>query len=212
MRTAPVLALAAVLALALAGCGSGSKRPASAEAAAATPKRCTHLAGWQKLADRIDAPVYCPNWLPDPLTGEIGGRWNNIDAVDPDRSYLEGFVWQETGAGAAGGELHVNLRGYPDSTKIPACDDTLFGGGKPRHVQIPCFADPHGQRTINGIRFTVYTVNQGADQWHILYGWHHDGGLYTVSEHVAPPLDYAKVIQYLNRITRNLVLVHPQQG
>ncbi len=210
MRTAPVLALAAVLALALAGCGGGSKRPASAEAAAATPKRCTHLAGWQKLADRIDAPVYCPNWLPDPLTGEIGGRWNNIDGVDPDRSYLEGFVWQETGPGAAGGELHVNLRGYPGSTRIPTCEDTLVGGGKPKRVQIPCFSDPQGRRTVAGKRFTVYTVNQGADQWHILYAWRYRGSLYTASEHVAPPLDYAKVVRYLDRIMRNLVLVEPR--
>jgi hypothetical protein len=78
--------------------------------AACTP---TQLAGWQKLARRVHAPVYCPTWLPDPLDGVIGSRWNNIDAVSRDRSYLESWVWQETGPGAAGGELHVNLRGYP---------------------------------------------------------------------------------------------------
>lgn len=211
MKLLSLASLLAALGLAAAGCG-GEARVSKVEAAAKPAVACKYQAGWQKLANRIRADVYCPRWLPDPLTAQIGGQWNNIDSVSPDRSYLEGFVWQETGPGAAGGELHVNLRGYPGSTKIPTCEDTLFGGGKPRHVKIPCFADPHGQRTINGIRFTVYTVNQGADQWHVLYGWRHDGGLYTVSEHVAPPLDYAKVVTYLDRITRSLVLVHPQQG
>ena len=34
----------------------------------------------------------------------------------------------------------------------------------------------------------MYTVNQDADQWHVLYAWTHNGTLYTLSEHVAPPL------------------------
>ena len=53
----------------------------------------------------------------------------------------------------------------------------------------------------------MFTVNQDADQWHILYAWRHAGSLYTVSEHVAPPVNYAKVRVYLNRILRGLVLV-----
>ena len=77
-----------------------------------------------------------PGWLPDPLIGAIGSRWNNINSVSADRSYLESFVWQETGGGAAGGELHVNLRGYPGVTKIPTC---RTGGADSRNV--PCFAD-----------------------------------------------------------------------
>jgi hypothetical protein len=103
----------------------------------------------------------------------------------------------------------VNLRAYPGRTKIPTCEDTLIGSGKPRHVKLPCFADPHGRRTINGIRFTEYTVNQGADQWHILYAWRYRGSLYTISEHRAPPLTYAHVVRYLNKIMQNLVLVRP---
>ena len=135
----------------------------------------------------------------------IGSRWNNINAVSPDRSYLESWVWQETGAGAAGGELHVNLRGYPARMAIPKCydDDTA------KRTIVPCFADPHGTVSANGIAATVFTVNQDADQWHILYAWRQDGALYTVSEHVAPPLDYSKVRVYLNRILRGLVLVKP---
>ena len=139
----------------------------------------------------------------------IGSRWNNIDAVSPDRSYLESWVWQETGPGAAGGELHVNLRGYPRVTKIPTCEDTQTVNGVVRHPKLPCFADPHGHRRAGSILATEYTVNQGADQWHVLYAWRRGGSLYTISEHVAPPLDYAKVVRNLDRMLRSLVLVKP---
>ena len=44
---------------------------------------------------------------------------------------------------------------------------------------------------------TVYTANQGADTWHVLYAWHHDGSLYTISQHVAPPFTYRQVVQSL---------------
>jgi len=196
------LLLLACLALVAAGCGGGQTTRHVADAAR-TQCPAKALPGWQKLARKIDAPVYCPTWLPDPLDGVIGSRWNNINATSPDRSYLESWVWQETGLGAAGGELHVNLRGYPGRTRIPKCvdDDTT------KRTLIPCFADPSGVVRANGITATVYTVNQDADQWHILYAWRHGGSLYSVSEHVAPPVDYAKVRVFLNRILRGLVLV-----
>jgi hypothetical protein len=196
------LLLLALLALVAAGCGAAETPRRVADAA---PTQCPAkaLGGWQKLARKIDAPVYCPTWLPDPLDGVIGSRWNNIDEVSRDRSYLESWVWQETGLGAAGGELHVNLRGYPGRTRIPKCVDADTA----ERTLIPCFADPRGTVRVNGIKATVYTVNQDADQWHILYAWRHAGSLYTMSEHVAPPVNYAKVRLYLNRIMRGLVLV-----
>ena len=83
-----LLGLCAVLAT---GCGGAKKAQAAGAAAPAKPT-CAHRAGWQSLANRIKAPVYCPAWLPDPLIGQIGGQWNNIDSVSPDRSYLESFV------------------------------------------------------------------------------------------------------------------------
>ena len=69
------LLLLPLLALALAG-GSSAQH-------AATRPTCPKAwaGGWQKLANKIQAPVYCPGWLPDPLTGQIGGRWNNINSV-----------------------------------------------------------------------------------------------------------------------------------
>lgn len=204
---APVRGLLAICLLAalsvpfVSGCGSTTK----AEAAPPAKPRCAHPAGWQKLANRIDAPVYCPAWLPDPLTDQIGGEWNNINSVSKDRSYLESFVWQETGGGAAGGELHVNLRGYPGRSKIPTC---TTGGSDSKTV--PCFDQVHGTVHANGITATMYTVNQDADLWHIALVWRAYGGLYTLSEHVAPPLTADHVIRYLKRELRQLVVIKPR--
>ena len=195
-RVTGALALLA-LALALAGCSDGGGR---AGAAVKAKRACPAAKGWQQLADSIRAPVYCPRWMPDPLNGVIKGQWNNIYSVSPDRSYLIGFIWFEHGSG----ELHVNLRGYPGKTKIPKCPAAVGKG------TLPCFADPHGQVRANGIDATVYTVNQGADQWHVLLAWHRNGSLYTLSQHVAAPLSYEQVVADLKRMQRDLVLVAPK--
>jgi hypothetical protein len=194
-----LLGLCAALAT---GCGEAKK----AAAAALKPAKptCAHPAGWRALATRIKAPVYCPGWLPDPLTDQIGGQWNNINSVSADRSYLESFVWQETGGGAAGGELHVNLRAYPGVTRIPIC---RTGGSDSRNV--PCFAQPVGRISANGISSGVYTVNQDADEWHYALVWRKFGNLYTLSEHVAPPLTGQHVRRYLKQELASLVLIRP---
>ena len=195
-RVAGVLPLVAV-ALALTGCsGGGGGAGAAVKAKPSCPTKA-----WQRLANQIHAPVYCPRWMPDPLDGVIGGRWNNIRSVSPDRSYLMGFIWFERGSG----ELHVNLRGYPGRTSIPRCPAAVGSGS------IPCFADPHGHIRANGIDATVYTVNQGADQWHVLLAWHHRGSLYALSQHVAAPLTYEGVVADLKRMLRDLVLVAPSR-
>ncbi len=208
MRTTPLLLLLAVLALA--GCGASDSAPrlSKGEAAASAAKKCPAAwqQSWQKLANRIDAPVYCPSWVPDPLTGQIGGRWNNIDSVGRDRSYLIGFVWQELGQ-----EIHINLRGYPGVTKVPTCRSVELVDGKRHVTKVQCFDDSQGQKTIAGFRVTEYTVNQDADQWHVLYAWKHGGSLYTLSQHVAPPLTFPMVVRNLNRELASLVLVEPQQ-
>ena len=180
----------------------------AAHADARAPRSCPQAwqTSWQKLANRIRADVYCPSWIPDPLTGQIDGRWNNINSVSKDRSYLIGFVWQELGQ-----EIHINLRGYPGVTRIPACTSVELVGGKRHVTRVPCFDDSHGQKTIAGIRVTEYTVNQDADQWHVLYAWRHNGSLYTISQHVAPPLTFPMVVRNLNRELASLVLVEPQQ-
>ena|SRR5581483_543098 len=189
----------------VAGCGGDSAKVASAaERASAPAPTCPGRAGWQKLANRIGKPVYCPGWLPDPLSGRLGAVDNNLHSVSADRSYLESWVWQETGGGAAGGELHVNLRAYPGRSTIPTC---RTGGSDSRNV--PCFAQPVGKVSANGISSPVYTVNQDADSWHYALVWHRFGTLYTLSEHVAPPLTGQHVRQYLKRELASLVLIRP---
>jgi hypothetical protein len=197
------LSIALVLcALLVAGCGE--TKEAAAEVAQKAAPTCKYRAGWQKLANRVEVPVYCPGWLPDPLTAQIGGRWNNIDSVSKDRSWLVSFVWQETGAGAAGGELHVNLRGYPGRTAIPTC---RTGGADSRNVA--CFRDPGQKITANGITAQLYKVNEDADSWHALLLWSKGGTMYTLSEHVAPPLTFNHVLRYLKQELASLVLIRP---
>jgi hypothetical protein len=52
-------------------------------------------------------------------------------------------------------------------------------------------------------------VNQDADAWHYVVLWRRNGTLYTLSEHVAPPLTGQRVRQYLERELSSLVLFRP---
>jgi hypothetical protein len=207
MPIAPLLVLA--VALVASGCGN-SYAHTQGKKAAHVPAVCpaASLAGWQKLAVRVDAAVYCPSWMPQPLDAQIGGGYSAAPYVNRDRSYLVSFIWFEK-IPVAPYEVHVNLRGYPGRTAIPVCEDTLTTAGLTVRPKIPCFADPHGHVSFGKTTATVYTANQGVDTWHVLYAWHHDGSLYTLSQHVAPPFTYAKVVQNLDRMLRGLVLVQP---
>ena len=189
------------------GSACGSVDSSSKARAEPTKSTCPEAwrAGWQKIANRIKAPVYCPAWVPSPLTAEIGGRWSSGASAGKDRSYLAGFIWYEKGS-----EVHVNFRGYPGRTAIPKCRNDEQAGRKRVKTYIPCFADPQKPRTVGGYRITLYTVNRDADQWHLLYAWRRNGSLYTVSEHVAPPFGYQRVLQNLDRLMRSLVLIQPQ--
>jgi hypothetical protein len=189
-----------VLALSVSGCGGGGAEakqgdPATANSEPSSTCPAEWKAGWQKLADRIGAPVYCPSWFPAPLTGELEGEWHSTDSVKRDRSYLMGFIWFERGVG----EVHVNLRGYPGSTAIPDC------AGR------PCFSDPRGKTTVGEFEVERYSVNRGADTWHLLYAWEHNGSLYTISQHIVPDLGltYGKVAANLDRMMRALELIEP---
>jgi hypothetical protein len=206
MRFVVVGVLGVVLLAAAWGLVAGTSQAGAGTAA----PRCSQLGGWERLADKIKAPVYCPSWLPDPLVPQIGNRWNNIDAVDKDRSYLESWAWQEA-AGINTQEIHVILRGYPGKPAIPrTCQDVKTVNGKTYRKQIPCFQDPRGTwRSASGISATMYTVNHGADSWHVLFAWRRGGSLYTLSEHVAPPLSFSKVVANLKRMLDGLVLVRP---
>jgi hypothetical protein len=200
----------AVLALLASACNGSDPAPAaSPPRPAARVCPAAWRAGWQKLADQIKAPVYCPAWLPQPLTGRIGGLGSGR-YVEPDRSYLIAFFWLEN-LPTETEEVHVNLRGYPGRTKIPVCEDTVTVKGKVLHPKIPCFDDVRAHKRFGSKNVTMYTANQGADQWHILYAWRHDGSLYTLSEHIAPPYTYRQVVANLDRMMRRLVLLQPSK-
>src|ERR1700674_5081993 len=98
MRTMPgaLLLLAVALALVASGCGS-SYAHSYAHQAAQVPAACpaAWALGWKKLAKRVDAAVYCPTWLPQPLDGQIGSEYAPAPYVNPDRSYLVSFIWFE---------------------------------------------------------------------------------------------------------------------
>ena len=67
-----------------------------------------------------------------------------------------------------------------------------------------------GTRRVGDKDVTVYTVSRDADQWHVTYLWRENGTLYTVSEHVAPPLTFRRVLENLDRIVGGLEAVEPQ--
>jgi hypothetical protein len=182
----------------------------SSEAAARKAASCPAAwrTGWQKLANEVGAVVYCPTWMPKPLDARIGGLYANGRSVGPDHSYLVSFIWLDRDAGVSR-EVHVNFRGYPGRTAIPLCEDTLTVKGKTVRKPVPCFADAQGTRRVGALNATLYTANQGADEWHVLYAWRRDGSLYTISEHVAPPYTYAQVVRNLDRMLGSLVPVAP---
>ena len=196
-----LVALASCLGVACAGDENASADRAK-RAAASCP--AGWKPGWQKVANRVGAPVFCPSWMPNPLTGEIGGEWDNGVSIRPDGRYLVSFLWHE-----AGNDVHVNFRGYPGTTRLPRCEDVQTVGGKTHRRSVPCFSDPQGTKRVGRFRVTLYTANRDADQWHLLYAWRYRGSLYTVSEHVAPPFTLSRVKQNLDRLVRGLAVVQP---
>lgn len=206
-RYVAALAALAVGAAVVGGCAGDDEPAAPAKAAPPPPPACPAdlKADYQKLANRVRIPVYCPTWMPPPLDGDVNGPWENGVSVKRDRSFLVSFLWHEPPAQ----DVHVNLRGYPNRKAIPRCEDTQVVAGKVRRRPIPCFSDPQQVRRVAGLTVTPYTVNQGVDQWHVLYLWRAGGHLYTISEHVAKPLTYRHVVRNLDRMMRGLVRIEP---
>lgn len=203
-------AVAVAVLLAATACSRGGSRVSASAADAASPT-CPDAwrAGWQRLANRVEAPVYCPSWLPRPLDGRFDGVFNR-QIVDPDRSYFIKYLWFDSGLPGGPQEVHVILRGYPGNTRIPTCDNSTVEGEKVVHHYSPCFSDPKGTRRFGSKLATLYTANQGADQWHLLYAWREHGSLYALSEHVTAPYTYRQVLSNLARMMRTLVRVEPK--
>ncbi len=210
-RALAIGVLAGSLALAAAGCNRGGPGSTLPVAAADTAPACpgTWGADWRRLANKVHAPVFCPSWLPKPLNGRFAGSPFNSRAIGRDRSYLISYAWVDTSSPGGVNEVHVILRGYPGRTRIPACDATLTVAGKTVHKTIPCFDDPKGTKRFGRTVVTMYTANQGADLWHILYAWHYRGSLYSLSEHVIAPYTYEQVVANLDRMMRRLELIQP---
>src|SRR4051794_3167770 len=190
------LLVAAAAALALAAAGA---------AGAAGNRTCpaAWAKGWQTLANKIDAPVYCPTWMPNPLDAQIKGQYIDIYSIGKDRSYLVSFL--EHGD-LGSGDVHVNFRGYPGRLAVPKCPAAVG------HGTTPCFSNPVAHLKANGIRATVYQVNQGADQGHIGLAGHSRGPLYAVSEHVIPPYRFSTQVRHnLTLLLKSLVLVQPKR-
>jgi hypothetical protein len=186
------------LALALVGCSGDDQAEGSSAAKSHPACPAAYKAEWQRLANRVKAPVYCPSWMPSPLDADIGGQWNSDGpVVDKDRSYLVGFLWHEAGAG----DVHVNFRAYPGRTAVPRCKDG--------RQLVPCFSDARGTKQIGDKKVTVYTVSRDADQWHVSFLWRRNGTLYAATEHVAPPLTFGKVVSNLERLVGGLELIKP---
>jgi len=204
----PGLALIA-LAVATSGCGGSYAADASTKQTHVAA-RCPSAwdAGWEALAKRVRATVFCPTWLPQPLTGQVHSDYSTQPYVAGDRSYLVSYIYFDMIPNDPY-EVHVNLRGYPGRTAIPMCQDTLTVDDKTVRPNVPCFADPAGKVHVGRFTATIYTVNQGIDTWHILYAWHYRGSLYTVSQHVAPPFNDTTVRLSLNHILAGLVPVRP---
>ena len=176
-----------------------------APGAGASARACPHgwVHGWQVLANRVEAPVYCPTWMPNPLDAQISGQYIDIYSISRDHSYLVSFLAH---GDLGSGDVHVNFRGYPGKTKIPRCPAPVGEG------TTPCFSNPVGKLRANGIDATVYQVNQGADQWHILLAWRYRGSLYSVSEHVIPPYRFSTQVKHnLTLLLESLVLVKPSR-
>jgi hypothetical protein len=176
-----------------------------APGASATSRQCPRpwAEGWQALANKVQIPVYCPTWMPNPLDAKIGGQYEDIYSIGRDRSYLVSFL--EHGD-LGSGDVHVNFRGYPGRAAVPKCPAPVG------HGTTPCFSNPVAHLRANGIRATVYQVNQGADQWHILLAWHYHGTLYAVSEHVIPPYRFSTQVRHnLTLLLKSLVLVQPKR-
>ena len=199
MRLRSLNCLVALVALlAACGCGGGSDAAGSSAAPSAgqAPAGCptAWVAGWQRFTDRVRSIVYCPSYVPPPITAEIGGQWNTAKA--PGRSWQLGFAWLEHD------QLeHLVFEGYPASRWPPICP------GKPRR---PCFAHVVGKQTINGFQVTWYDHNQASHWHHLAAAFAANGRQYVVSMHVIDPYGTEqKVRDALTRTIQGLVPLTP---
>ena len=162
--------LVATLALLLgAACTGDESAPAGGDASAANARGCPAewRTRWQQLANTIHAPVYCPNWLPNPLVGDL----EHAPSVDPDHSYQAGFHDPEL----ISAETHVVLSGYPKKTRPPRCEDIST------ERMTSCWLERSGRKRVGDLTVTVYERALGHESRHLVYAWNDRGSLYVAS-------------------------------
>ena len=156
---APIASASLLVAFGLlvAGCGGNGK----SGAATTSPSRasyyagfdppvplkatCAHPLGWQRLANRIDADVYCPGWLPDPLTSQLGGPSNNINVVSD------------------GVQAMAFLRRQPPYEDVPKPDLMLLDLNLPKKDGREVLAEVKADSRLRRIPVVILT-SSGADE------------------------------------------------
>jgi len=194
------LIAAIVVALAAPACSGGddasttapsSEPPAST--APATPAECPSAiaSGWQRWANRVDETVYCPTFMPSPVTAEIGGQWNT--AIAPGRSWQLGFTWLEHDD-----LVHIVFEAVPRTRWPISCEG------------VPCFDDRTGTERIGDHEVTWYDRNEASHSGHIAAVFRSGGMVQIVSMHVYQPhADPNDVEQLVREMVAGLVPVTP---
>ena len=152
------------------------------------PRSARQLGGWQRLANRIDAPVYCPSWMPDPLV-PTDRRPLEQHRLGRSRSQLPRELR------LAGGGRPQHAGGAREPARLPrrdgdpdVCEDTLTVKGKTYRTKIALLRRSAGHVALEQRDHRDDVHRQpGRRPWHVLYAWQRGGSLYTISEHVAPP-------------------------
>jgi hypothetical protein len=161
--------VALVVLLTAAGCGGSSSAdttPSSAAAAHGCPP--SWRPGWQKWANKVQMPVYCPGWMPT-VTGQIKSQWNTAYAPGHDNWQL-GFAWLEFD-----NLVHIIFEGYAPKAFPPNCEGS------------PCFAGYIGSQQVGRFHVRWYDHNLASHTGHIAAIFRANGYIYVVSMHIAPP-------------------------
>lgn len=150
-------------------------------------------AGWQKWANHVGMPVWCPGWMPEPINAIIHGQWNTAEVEQ--HQWQLGYAWLELG-----GLVHVIFEGYPPGTFPPKCG------------RVPCFQGEEAKsETIAGHVVHWYDHNHSSHTGHIAAVFVSNGNTYVVSIHVTPPVSTkAKAKRDLREIIRSSSLLKPE--
>jgi len=158
--------------LLVSGCGSAAEEPVAVAAVKPATPHCAYPAGWGGAREphsrrRSIAPV----WLPDPLTDQLKAR-----GTTSTRSALTGATSK-----VSSGRTPISAARAASSTSTcvlpgPHQDPGLHHGRR-RQPERAVLRRPARHITEQGIKATLFTVNQDADEWHLLLAWRHAGGL-----------------------------------